>query len=132
MVDVRGGVFTVGGVGGYCANPVNELDRPQGTGHVFMAIKADLFCPMAEFAERMAEMDRRAKSLPKAEGVERIMAPGEPEVRKERLNRERGLPLPPDVVIGLQAEADRKSTRGSPVTKAHIVWRHSLEKNKKR
>src|SRR3546814_14733287 len=105
MMDFLAGVFTGGGFGGDVANPFNELDRPQGTGHVFMAFKADLFCPMTEFAERMAEMDRRAKSLPKAEGVERIMAPGEPEVRKERLNRERGLPLPPDVVIGLQAEA---------------------------
>src|SRR3546814_20079831 len=113
MVDVRGGVFTVGGVGGYCANPVNELDRPQGTGHVFMAIKADLYCPMAEFAERMAEMDRRAKSLPKAEGVERIMAPGEPEVRKERLNRERGLPRSEERRVGKECVSTCRS-RGWP------------------
>src|SRR3546814_7823999 len=49
MMDVIAGVFTGGGFGGDVANPFNELDRPQGTGHVFMAFTADLFCPMQEF-----------------------------------------------------------------------------------
>lgn len=105
MMDVFAGVFTGGLFGGEVANPFTGMDRPQKVSHVFLAVRADLFCPMPAFAERMAEMDRRAKALPPAEGVERIMAPGEPEARKERLNRERGLPLPPDVVAALQAEA---------------------------
>src|SRR3546814_852376 len=88
MMDVFAGVFTGGCFGGDVANPFSDLNRPQGTSHVFMAIRADLFSPMASFAERMAEMDRRAKDLPKAAGVERIMAPGEPEARKGRLRSE--------------------------------------------
>src|SRR3546814_12785269 len=87
MMDVLAGVFTGGGFGGDVANPFNELDRPQGTGHVFMAFKADLFCPMTEFAERMAELDRRPKPLPNAEGVERIRATGAPEIGADRVNR---------------------------------------------
>src|SRR3546814_13206910 len=92
MMDVLAGVFTGGGFGGDVANPFNELERPQGTGHVFMAFKADLFCPVTEFGERMAEMDRRATPLPKAEGGERSMAPGEPEGREERRNHKTSQP----------------------------------------
>lgn len=105
MMDVFAGVFTGAGFGGDVGNPFLDLNRPQGAGHVFIAIRADLFCPSKAFAEGMADMDRRAKALPKADGVEQIMAPGEPEARKERFYRERGVPLPPDVVAGLQAEA---------------------------
>lgn len=105
MMDVFAGVFTGAAFGGDTGNPFTNHSRPQGTGHTFIALRADLFGPMQTFAERMAEMDRRAKALPRAAGVERIMAPGEPEARKETAHRRDGVPLPPDVLAGLEAEA---------------------------
>lgn len=111
MMDVFAGVLTGAAFGGDTGNPFTNHSRPQGTGHSFIALRADLFGPMQDFAERMAEMDRRAKALPKAAGVERIMAPGEPEARKEAANRRDGVPLPPDVLAGLEAEAREAGVR---------------------
>ncbi len=111
MMDVFAGVFTGAAFGGDTGNPFTNHDRPQGTGHVFMAVRADLFGSAAEFATRMAEMDRRAKALPRAAGVDRIMAPGEPETVKEAANRKDGLPLPPDVLEALKTEAQNAGVR---------------------
>jgi len=109
MMDILGGVFTGAGYGGDVANPFEDLDRYQQTGHVFLAFRADLFMPADAFAARMADLDRRAKELPRAAGVDEILSPGEPEQRSERAYRQRGIPLTPDVVEGLHAEAVRAS-----------------------
>ncbi|MFZ4809563.1 MAG: Ldh family oxidoreductase [Hyphomicrobiaceae bacterium] len=109
MMDILGGVFTGAGYGGDIANPFGDLDRAQQTGHVFLAFRADLFMPADLFAARMADLDARAKALPRAAGVDEILAPGEPEQRHEHDHRRRGIPLTPDVVEGLRAEATRAS-----------------------
>ena len=109
MMDVMAGVFTGAAFGGEAGNPFEDLERPQGTGHVFIAMPCDLFMPKDEFAQRMTELDRRVKSLPLAPGVERIFAPGEPEAVRAEANLKRGVPLTRDVVANLQAEAKRSN-----------------------
>jgi L-2-hydroxycarboxylate dehydrogenase (NAD+) len=107
MMDVFAGVFTGAAFGGTAGNPFEDMDRPQGTGHVFIAIRNDLFIPEETFAQRMAELDRRVKALPTAPGVDRIFAPGELEATRAELNKKRGVPLTQDVVQNLRNEAER-------------------------
>jgi L-2-hydroxycarboxylate dehydrogenase (NAD+) len=104
MMDVLGGVFTGAAFGGEVANPFDDLSRPQNVGHVFIAMRADLFMSAETFEQRMAELDRRAKALPRAEGFTEILAPGEPEARQRAINIERGVPLTNDVLQALHAE----------------------------
>jgi L-2-hydroxycarboxylate dehydrogenase (NAD+) len=101
MMDVLGGVVTGGAYGGEVGNPFKTLDRAQGTGHLFIAFRADLFLPLAEVMSRMDDLAHRAKALPRAAGVEEILSPGEPETRRAAENRRRGVPLTPDVVADL-------------------------------
>jgi LDH2 family malate/lactate/ureidoglycolate dehydrogenase len=49
-----------------------KLGLPPGIGHLFMAVRPDLFMPMDEFKKRMDVMIDRFVSSPKAEGVDRL------------------------------------------------------------
>jgi len=103
---VLGGVFTGAVFGGRTGNPFRDLDRPQGTGHLFIAIRADLFMALGALNERMGELDDRVKTLPRAEGFDEILSPGEPEARAEARLGKIGIPLTPDVLDALRATGD--------------------------
>lgn len=103
LMDLAGGTFTGAAHAGLAANPFTGTDRPQGTGHLFIAARADLFMPMEDFLERMRESILAAKALPRAEGFEEILTPGEPEARSEAKMRAEGVPLTRDVVEDLTA-----------------------------
>jgi LDH2 family malate/lactate/ureidoglycolate dehydrogenase len=107
LMDVLSGVFTGAAFGGDVRNPFTGLDGPQHTGHFCMALKADLFMPMDAFQARMQTLAERVKAQPRAEGVDEILMPGEPEDRKEQERRVQGIPLTPDVVLALQSEGER-------------------------
>jgi len=107
MMDILGGVFTGAAFGGEVANPFKRFDVTQGAGHTFIAIRADLFEPLPVFKDRMRELLKRVKNLPKAHGVDEILSPGEPEARKAMINREQGVPLTPDVIESLKSCAQR-------------------------
>lgn len=105
MMDVLGGVFTGAAFGGDVANPFKSLDVVQGTGHTFVAIRADLFQPLLSFKDRMSELLKRVKALPRAHGFDEILSPGEPELRIAKTNHERGVSLTPDVIESLKVSA---------------------------
>ena len=107
LMEVLSGVLTGAAFGGEVRNPFTGLDAPQGTGHFFIALKADLFQPFEVFEERMKVLATRVKSQPLAVGFKEILMPGEPEYRKEKERLRRGIPLPADVVESLQQEAWR-------------------------
>lgn len=107
MMDVVSGVFTGAAMGGEVANPFEGMDRPQNTGHVFLAMRADLFMPLNDFVDRINTVTERAKALPLAEDFDRVMTPGEPETEKCQENTVKGIPLTPDVLQSLQAAAHR-------------------------
>ncbi|MFZ7128123.1 MAG: Ldh family oxidoreductase [Desulfobacterales bacterium] len=107
LMEVLSGVFTGAAFGGEVRNPFTGLDGFQGTGHFFVAVKADLFLPMPVFEERMETLAGRAKEQPPAEGFDEILMPGEPEHRTAGHRRLKGIPLTPDVVLALKGEGDR-------------------------
>ena len=107
MNDILGGVFTGAAFGGEPANPTKDLGEPQRTGHLFIAMRADLFMPLDDFKQRMALLDDRVKAEPTAAGFDEILAPGEPEARQRAEREASGLPLTPDVVGNLRQWGDK-------------------------
>ena len=72
--------------------PLSERRR---LGHFLIALRIDRFQDAATFKRRLADMMRQLRSEPAAEGVESVLAAGDPEKRAEALRRREGIPLPP-------------------------------------
>jgi hypothetical protein len=72
-----------------------------------MAIRADLFIPEADYRERMDTLIERVRACPKAQGIDEILIPGEPELREEANRRKSGIPYSVSEVAPLQQEAER-------------------------
>ena len=104
-MEIMGGVFTGAAFAGQMRSLYEDFSGPQGIGHVFMAIRPDLFLPMAEFKERMDSMIERLKDAEPIEGVEEVLMPGEPELRREMERLRTGLPISAEVLASLDAEA---------------------------
>jgi L-2-hydroxycarboxylate dehydrogenase (NAD+) len=107
LMEVLCGVFTGAAFGGEVRNPFTGLEGPQGTGHFFMALKADLFMPLETFETRMQTLARRVKKQPRARGFDEILMPGEPEARCERQRMQQGIALTPDIVASLRSEGEQ-------------------------
>lgn len=107
LMDVLSGVLTGAAFGGEVLNPFTDLNGPQNVGHFFIALRADLFMPRADFEERMNTLARRVKSQPPAQGFDEILMPGEPECRTERERLKTGIPITADILDALMAEGAR-------------------------
>jgi LDH2 family malate/lactate/ureidoglycolate dehydrogenase len=103
-MDIFGGVLTGAQYGGEVRGP-NDFDRPQGTGHVFIAIQPDLFVPMEKYRERMDTLVQRVHDSPKAVGFSEILVAGEPESRMEAQRRKTGISYARAELMSLQEEA---------------------------
>ncbi len=106
LMEILSGVFTGAAFAGDVRNPHTDLTGPQNVGHFFMAIKPDLFMSLDDYKKRMDILFSRSKSCDKAEGFEEICIPGEIEARTEANRRENGIPFTPDVIRGLEKEAN--------------------------
>ena len=106
LMEILSGVMTGAAFAGDVKNPHTDLSGAQNVGHFFMAIKPDLFMPLAEYKNRMDTFIARSKVSQKAKGVTEILIPGEPEARAEAERKKNGIPLTPDVVKALRTEAE--------------------------
>jgi LDH2 family malate/lactate/ureidoglycolate dehydrogenase len=104
-VDVLCGVLSGGAFGVGIGALYSEFDRTQRSGHFFLAVDVGRFGPAGAFADRMAAMTADLKASSRAEGVEEIMLPGEPEARAERAASTNGVALPAAVARELEALA---------------------------
>lgn len=104
LMDLMSGVFTGANFGGDVKSLYFDHSEPQNVGHLFFAIKPDLFMSLTDFGTRMDEFYTRIKDLPRAAGVAEIMLPGEPEQRREDQRRRDGIPVTANVVRDLIAE----------------------------
>ena len=84
-----------------------DFSGPQGIGHVFVAIRPDLFMPMEQFRQRMDDMIERLKDSEPAEGFDEVLMPGEPEARHEVERRRTGIPITAEVLASLEVEASQ-------------------------
>jgi LDH2 family malate/lactate/ureidoglycolate dehydrogenase len=104
-MDIFGGVLTGAAYGGEVGDQYKVYDRPQNVGHVFMAIRPDLFVPLEEFRSRMDILVQRVHDSPKAAGFSEILVAGEPESRMETQRRKDGIPYSANELAPLQEEA---------------------------
>ncbi len=104
-MDIFGGVLTGAAYGGEVGDQYKVYDRPQNVGHIFMAIRPDLFVPLEEFRDRMDTLVQRVHDCPKAAGFSEILVAGEPESRMETQRRKDGIPYSANELAPLQEEA---------------------------
>jgi L-2-hydroxycarboxylate dehydrogenase (NAD+) len=71
-------------------------------GHFFGAIRVDSFRPVDEFKRDMDRLIRELKSTPPIEGQKRVYVAGEIEFETADERAERGIPLLPSVLKGVQ------------------------------
>lgn len=93
MAEFMGRIFS--GSDSY-AEPARggPIFRHQGV--CMIAVKADLFQPLAGYAARADEMQRRVRAVPPAPGFDEVFAPGDLEARA-RLRRRDRIPIADDV-----------------------------------
>ena len=106
LMDLMSGVLTGANFGGDVKSLYFDHSEPQNVGHLFFAIKPDLFMSLTDFGARMDTFYERIKDLPRAAGVDEIMLPGEPEQRREMQRRRDGVPVTANVVDDLIAEGE--------------------------
>lgn len=107
MMELLSGVLTGANFGGDVKSLYFDHSKPQNVGHLFIAIRPDLFVPRDQYMERIDTFVRRTKELPLAQGYEEILIPGEPEERTAKIRFEEGIPLSKEVVDSLLQESKR-------------------------
>lgn len=100
IIDIFCGVLTGASFATHL-NTLEDLTTEQNLGHVFTAMRTDLFMPAELFALRMDEILRLLKASPAAPGIERVLAAGEPEARVAAENRNHGIPIPAEIAAHL-------------------------------
>lgn len=83
-----------------------------GCGHFLAAINIEAFVERAEFEARAAALAQAITTAPKADGVERVYMPGEPEEEMAARRLVEGIPLPRATLDALDAVAGEV---GAPV-----------------
>jgi LDH2 family malate/lactate/ureidoglycolate dehydrogenase len=101
IIDVFCGVLTGAAFASHL-NTLENLSAVQNVGHVFAAVRTDLFVPDAEFRDRMDAILRMLRAVPPApEGTGRVLVPGEIELANEVSNRTHGVVLDGSVATQL-------------------------------
>ena len=95
MMDIFGGVISGAAFAGDVGDQYKAYDRPQDVGHFFLAMKPDLFVSEEDYRARMDTLVERVRAVPKAQGFDEILIPGEPEARLEAEHRKTGIPYSP-------------------------------------
>ena len=84
MIDILSGVMTGANHGGKVKDPFDDFSGPQNVGHMFIAIKPNLF--VGNFSQRIKENIKRVKRLPKIKGVKEILYPGQNKFKRFKKN----------------------------------------------
>jgi L-2-hydroxycarboxylate dehydrogenase (NAD+) len=105
MIEALAGVISGAAFGGEVRNQYTDFDAPQNVGHLFLALRPDLFMPFDDYAARLDALVQRAKDCPLADGVEEILMPGEFGSRLAAKRRQEGIPLPTSDIEMLAEQA---------------------------
>jgi len=104
MIEILCGVLSGGVFGTQIRNMYTEFEQPQGVGHFFLALDP-LALGQGELPQRIAALAAMLRSGKKAQGVDEILLPGEPEARQAVLRSGAGIGLPGNVIEDLRAVA---------------------------
>jgi LDH2 family malate/lactate/ureidoglycolate dehydrogenase len=107
MMDVLSGVLT-GSKFGAAVNGPYQFDKRSGCGQLMIAMNVEAFQPPAQFNQRMEELIRETKAVPRAQGCEEVFYPGELEAINDRKHRNDGISFPDDTIADLRTIAASK------------------------
>lgn len=93
FVDILSGILSGAQFGPHINNMWNDFENPQNAGHVFCALDISKFVDVDEFKERIEQMIKEIKALPKNPGVDEIFLPGEIEQRRRIQRKTNGIDL---------------------------------------
>jgi LDH2 family malate/lactate/ureidoglycolate dehydrogenase len=97
IIDILCGVLTGAAFASHL-NTLEDMTTVQNVGHVFAAVRTDVFVSDGEFRQRMDAILQMLKGSPPAPGTERVLVPGEIERANESRMRECGIDLPAPIV----------------------------------
>ena len=95
MVDILSGVWTGANHAGKVKDPFDDFSGPQNVGHVFIALKADLF--VKNFKKRIQSNIKIVKKLPKIKSKEKILFPGENKFKKFKTRSKKDIIIPNNI-----------------------------------
>ena len=105
LIDLLAGALAGARSGPEIVPLYQRLAEPQGIGQFLVALEVAAFAPLEPFARRVDETVRRLRALPRAPGVARIYAPGEPEFLRAAEYGSQGIPLPADALAEMSRVA---------------------------
>jgi L-2-hydroxycarboxylate dehydrogenase (NAD+) len=105
LMEAFAGVMSGAAFGGGVKDQYIDFETPQNTGHMFIAMRPELFVGKEAYEARMNELSGRAKACPLAEGFDEILMPGEGEQRRAERGRREGLELGAAEIAMLREEA---------------------------
>ena len=95
MVDILSGVMTGASHGGKAKDPFDDFSGPQNIGHLFIALKPNLF--VSNYATRILENIKNVKKLPKVKGVTEILYPGQNRMKRYKFNMKKNIRIPKSI-----------------------------------
>ena len=101
MVDILSGVITGAAHGGKVRDPFDDFRGPQNVGHLFFAIKPNIFIGK-NYIKRIKENIRIIKKLPRAKGFVSISYPGENKAKRFSKNSKKKINLPREIEKDLE------------------------------
>lgn len=84
FVDILSGVFTGSAHSGKVKDPFDDFSGPQNVGHLFIAIKPNLY--VKNFSRRLDESIKIVKNLPRLNKSREILYPGQNKFKRYREN----------------------------------------------
>jgi LDH2 family malate/lactate/ureidoglycolate dehydrogenase len=103
--EILTGVLAGGVIGASLGSLYEDLDRPQGVSHFFVALDPSAFVGATAFQGAVQALARGITASSPATGHERVYLPGEIEWETRSKRLKDGIPLPDDAVEDLQEVA---------------------------
>ena len=95
MVDILSGVLTGASHGGKVKDPFDDFSGPQNVGHFFIVFKSNMFT--SDYKKRIKENINRIKKLPKINGINKILYPGETKFNNLKKNKVKKIYIDPKI-----------------------------------
>ena len=101
MVDLVCGALVAGVAGPDIGDMYEDWTRPQRGSHLFLVLDPDGWQGRGAFRNYVSEFAHRVQELPPAEGVDRVLLPGEPEEEARARAEREGVPVAEAVAADL-------------------------------
>ncbi|MBE6185232.1 ureidoglycolate dehydrogenase [Heyndrickxia ginsengihumi] len=97
VVDVLSGILTGSAFGPHITAMYDDYQKMRKLGHFVCAINPKAFTNIDTFLASMDQMIDEIHEIPPAEGFNKVLVPGEPELLKEQHYLQNGVPIPESV-----------------------------------